>query len=123
MAIKASEISELIKQQIKDFEHEAQASDVGTVVSVTDGITRIHGLNDVQYGEMIEFPGDTFGLALNLEQDSVGAVVLGDYTHISEGAEVKTTNRILKARSSRFFDEVLSTKNVSLLPVPKKVLY
>ena len=74
MAIKASEISELIKQQIKDFEHESQASDVGTVVSVTDGITRIHGLNDVQYGEMIEFPGDTFGLALNLDQDSVGAV-------------------------------------------------
>ena len=96
MAIKASEISELIKQQIKDFEHETQASDVGTVVSVTDGITRIHGLNDVQYGEMIEFPGDTFGLALNLEQDSVGAVVLGDYTHISEGAQVKTTNRILE---------------------------
>ena len=96
MATKASEISELIKQQIKNFEHEAKSSDVGTVVSVTDGITRIHGLNDAQYGEMLEFPGDTFGLALNLEQDSVGAVVLGDYTHISEGAEVKTTNRILE---------------------------
>ena len=96
MATKASEISELIKQQIKNFEHESKASDVGTVVSVTDGITRIHGLSDVQYGEMIEFPGDTFGLALNLEQDSVGAVVLGDYTHISEGAQVKTTNRILE---------------------------
>ena len=96
MATKASEISELIKKQIKNFEHEAKSSDVGTVVSVTDGITRIHGLNDAQYGEMLEFPGDTFGLALNLEQDSVGAVVLGDYTHISEGAEVKTTNRILE---------------------------
>ena len=96
MATKASEISELIKQQIKNFEHEAKSSDVGTVVSVTDGITRIRGLNDAQYGEMLEFPGDTFGLALNLEQDSVGAVVLGDYTHISEGAEVKTTNRILE---------------------------
>ena len=58
MATKASEISELIKQQIKNFEHEAKSSDVGTVVSVTDGITRIHGLNDVQYGEMIEFPGE-----------------------------------------------------------------
>ena len=66
------------------------------MVSVTDGITRIHGLSDVQYGEMIEFPGETFGLALNLERDSVGAVVLGDYTHISEGAIVKTTNRILE---------------------------
>jgi F-type H+-transporting ATPase subunit alpha len=96
MTIKASEISELIKKKIENFEGDAQASDVGTVVSVTDGITRIHGLSDVQYGEMIEFPGETFGLALNLEQDSVGAVVLGDYTHISEGAIVKTTNRILE---------------------------
>ena len=91
MAMKASEISELIKNKIENFEGGAESSDVGTVVAVTDGITRIHGLSDVQYGEMIEFPGETFGLALNLEQDSVGAVVLGDYTHISEGAEVKTT--------------------------------
>ena len=96
MTIKTSEISELIKKKIENFEGDTQASDVGTVVAVTDGITRIHGLSDVQYGEMIEFPGDTFGLALNLEQDSVGAVVLGDYTHISEGAVVKTTNRILE---------------------------
>ena len=96
MTIKASEISELIKKKIEDFEGDAQASDIGTVVSVTDGITRIHGLSDVQYGEMIEFPGATFGLALNLEQDSVGAVVLGDYTHISEGDTVKTPNRILE---------------------------
>ena len=96
MTIKASEISELIKKKIENFEGDAQASDIGTVVSVTDGITRIHGLSDVQYGEMIEFPGATFGLALNLEQDSVGAVVLGDYTHISEGDTVKTTNRILE---------------------------
>ena len=96
MTIKASEISELIKKKIENFEGDAQASDVGTVGSVTDGITRIHGLSDVQYGEMIEVPGETFGLALNLERDSVGAVVLGDYTHISEGAIVKTTNRILE---------------------------
>ena len=96
MTIKASEISELIKKKIENFEGDAQASDIGTVVSVTDGITRIHGLSDVQYGEMIEFPEATFGLALNLEQDSVGAVVLGDYTHISEGDTVKTTNRILE---------------------------
>mgnify|MGYP001276783768 CR=1 FL=1 len=96
MATKASEISELIKQQIKNFEHEAKASDVGTVVSVTDGITRIHGLNDVQYGEMIEFPGDTFGLALNLEQDSVGAVVLGDYLGLIEGQKAVCTGRILE---------------------------
>jgi len=96
MAIKASEISELIKERIKNFESAAEARDVGTVIAVTDGITRIHGLGAAQYGEMLEFPGDTFGLALNLEQDSVGAVVLGDYKHITEGDTVKTTGRILE---------------------------
>jgi len=96
MAIKASEISDLIKERISKFESSAEARDVGTVISVTDGITRIHGLGDAQYGEMLEFPGNTFGLALNLEQDSVGAVVLGDYKHISEGDIVKTTGRILE---------------------------
>jgi len=96
MALKASEISELIKERIKNFDSTAEARDVGTVIAVTDGITRIHGLSDAQYGEMLEFPGDTYGLALNLEQDSVGAVVLGDYQHISEGDTVKTTRRILE---------------------------
>ena len=96
MAIKASEISELIRQRIQNFEAKAEARDVGTIIALTDGICRIHGLNDVQYGEMIEFPGNSFGLALNLEQDSVGAVVLGDYKHISEGDTVKTTGRILE---------------------------
>ncbi len=96
MALKASEISELIKERIKNFDSTAEARDVGTVIAVTDGITRIHGLGDAQYGEMLEFPGNTFGLALNLEQDSVGAVVLGDYKHISEGDTVKTTRRILE---------------------------
>src|ERR1051325_1811695 len=96
MAIKASEISELIKQRIQNFEGKSEARAVGTIIALTDGICRIHGLNDVQYGEMIEFPGNTFGLALNLEQDSVGAVVLGDYKHLSEGDTVKTTGRILE---------------------------
>ena len=96
MAIKASEISELIRQRIQNFEAKAEARDVGTIIALTDGICRIHGLNDVQYGEMIEFPGNTFGLALNLEQGSVGAVVLGEYKHISEGDQVKTTGRILE---------------------------
>jgi len=96
MALKASEISELIKQRIESFDARAEARDVGTVIAVTDGIVRIHGLADVQYGEMIEFPGGSFGLALNLEQDSVGAVVLGEYKHISEGDTVKTTSRILE---------------------------
>ena len=96
MALKASEISELLKQRIKNFESAAEARDVGTVIAVTDGICRIHGLADAKYGEMLEFPKNTFGLALNLERDSVGAVVLGDYKHISEGDTVKTTGRILE---------------------------
>ena len=96
MALKASEISELIKERIEKFEASAEARDVGTVIGVTDGIVRIHGLADAKYGEMLEFPGNTFGMALNLEQDSVGAVVLGDYKHISEGDTVKTTSRILE---------------------------
>src|SRR5690606_21302377 len=96
MALKASEISQLIKERIQNFEAAAEARDVGTVIGVTDGIVRIHGLADARYGEMLEFPQNTFGLALNLEQDSVGAVVLGDYKHISEGATVKTTGRILE---------------------------
>src|SRR5690606_11271373 len=96
MALKASEISDLLRQRIQNFEAKAEARDVGTIVALTDGIVRIHGLADVQYGEMIEFPGGAVGLALNLEQDSVGAVVLGDYTHLSEGNSVKTTGRILE---------------------------
>jgi F-type H+/Na+-transporting ATPase subunit alpha len=96
MAIKATEISDLIKQRIEDFKAVTEARNVGSIVSVTDGITRIHGLADARYGEMLEFPGNTFGLALNLEQDSVGAVVLGDYKHLKEGDTVKTTGRILE---------------------------
>ena len=95
-ALKASEISGLIRERIRNFEATAEARDVGTIVLLTDGIVRIHGLADVQYGEMIEFPGGSYGLALNLEQDSVGAVILGDYKHISEGDTVKTTGRILE---------------------------
>ena len=96
MAIKATEISDLIKQRIENFKSVTEARNVGSIVSVTDGITRIHGLADARYGEMLEFPGNTFGLALNLEQDSVGAVVLGEYKHLSEGDQVKTTGRILE---------------------------
>ena len=96
MSIKASEISDLIKARIEKFQSATEARNVGTVVSVTDGIVRIHGLADARYGEMLEFPGNLFGLALNLEQDSVGAVVLGDYKSISEGSTVKTTGRILE---------------------------
>jgi len=101
MSIKASEISELIKERIAEFAPSAQARNVGQVVSVTDGIVRIYGLADVRYGEMIEFPQQSFGLALNLERDSVGAVVLGDYEHITEGDVVKTTGRILEVPVGR----------------------
>jgi F-type H+/Na+-transporting ATPase subunit alpha len=96
MSIKASEISDLIRARIEKFQSATEARNVGTVTSVTDGIVRIHGLADARYGEMLEFIDNTFGLALNLEQDSVGAVVLGDYKHISEGQQVKTTGRILE---------------------------
>ena len=96
MAIKASEISELIKARIQNFTAATEARSVGSVVSVTDGIVRIHGLQDAMQGEMLEFPGNTFGLALNLERDSVGAVILGEYEHISEGDTVKCTGRILE---------------------------
>ena len=96
MAIKASEISDLIKARIEKFASATEERNIGTVVTVTDGIVRIHGLADAKYGEMLEFPGGSFGLALNLEQDSVGAVVLGEYKHITEGDTVKTTGRILE---------------------------
>src|SRR6186997_1375910 len=96
MSLKASEISELIKERIKRYEAAAEARNVGTITLLTDGIVRIHGLADARYGEMLEFPGKIFGLALNLEQDSVGAVVLGEYKSIREGDTVKTTGRILE---------------------------
>jgi F-type H+-transporting ATPase subunit alpha len=96
MNLNPSEISDLIKSRIQNMQLAATAKNEGTVVSVTDGICRIHGLADVMQGEMLEFPGNTFGLALNLERDSVGAVVLGDYEHISEGDTVKCTGRILE---------------------------
>ncbi|MGD1983503.1 MAG: F0F1 ATP synthase subunit alpha [Chromatiaceae bacterium] len=96
MQLNPSEISELIRTKIEKFDLTTEARNEGTVVSVTDGIVRIHGLADAQYYEMLEFPGNTFGLALNLERDSVGAVVLGDYKHISEGDAVKCTGRVLE---------------------------
>ena len=91
-----SEISEIIKQRIEKTDVAAQARNEGTVVSVSDGIVRIFGLADVMYGEMIEFPGGVYGMALNLEQDSVGAVVLGSYLSLKEGMSAKCTGRILE---------------------------
>src|SRR5690348_9600385 len=96
MHLNPSEISELIKSRIEGLAGTTEIRTQGTVVSVTDGIVRVHGLSDVMQGEMLEFPGNTFGLALNLERDSVGAVVLGEYEHITEGDTVKCTGRILE---------------------------
>jgi len=96
MQLNPSEISYLIKKRIESLSVAPEVRTEGTVVSVTDGICRIHGLSDVMQGEMLEFPGNTFGLALNLERDSVGSVVLGDYEHICEGDTVKCTGRILE---------------------------
>ncbi len=96
MQLKASEISDLIKQRIEKFDAVAEARNEGTAVSVQDGIVRVAGLADVMQGEMLEFPGEVYGMALNLERDSVGVVVLGDYENISEGDPVKCTGRILE---------------------------
>jgi F-type H+-transporting ATPase subunit alpha len=96
MHLNPSEISELIKSRIEGLGATSEVRNEGTVVSVTDGIVRVHGLSDAMQGEMLEFPGNTFGLALNLERDSVGAVILGEYEHISEGDTVKCTGRILE---------------------------
>src|ERR1039457_4292133 len=96
MQLNPSEISELSRTKIKNLDVGAQVRTPGTVVSLTDGICRVHGLSDAMQGEMLEFPDNTFGLALNLERDSVGAVILGKYEHISEGDTVKCTGRILE---------------------------
>lgn len=96
MQLNPSEISELLKSRIENLGSSADIRTQGTVISVTDGITRIHGLSDAMQGEMLEFPNGVFGLALNLERDSVGAVILGDYTKVSEGDPVKTTGRIME---------------------------
>ena len=109
-----SEITALIKERIEGFKPAVEERNIGTVVTVSDGIVRIHGLGDVQYGEMIEFEGEVYGLALNLERDSVGAVVLGDYVGIAEGSTVKTTGRILEVPVG----EVLAGRVVDALGRP-----
>ena len=96
MQLNPAEISELLKSKIQNLQVSADTRNQGTIVSVTDGIVRIYGLSEVMQGEMIEFPGGIFGLALNLERDSVGAVVLGEYENLTEGMTVKTTGRILE---------------------------
>ena len=96
MQLNPSEISDLIKKKIENFDAQLEAHTEGTVVSVTDGIVRVHGLSEAMQGEMLEFPGGSYGMALNLERDSVGVVMLGAYQHITEGDIVKCTGRILE---------------------------
>ena len=101
MQLNPAEISDLLKSKIENLDTKQELRTRGTVISVTDGIVRVHGLSDVMQGEMLEFPGNTFGLAMNSERDSVGAVVLGEYEHIKEGDEVRCTGRILEVPIGR----------------------
>ena len=96
MAISAAEVSELLRKKIQELDLQTEARTEGVVVSLTDGIARIHGLSDVMQGEMIEFPGKLYGLALNLERDSVGVVIMGDYQKVSQGDTARCTRRILE---------------------------
>lgn len=101
MQLNSTEIAELIKKRIEQFEVVSEARNEGTIVSVTDGIIRVHGLADVMQGEMIELPGNRYAIALNLERDSVGAVVMGPYADLKEGVKVKSTGRILEVPVGR----------------------
>ena len=96
MDIRADEITKILKQQIGDYEADVDIAEVGTVISAGDGIARIHGLEGVMYGELVELPNDVFGLALNLEEESVGLVLFGNTTFIKEGDEAKRTRTILQ---------------------------
>ena len=96
MNLRPEEISSVIKEQIKQYAGQMEVSDVGTVIQVADGIARIHGLENAMQGELLEFPGDVFGMVLNLEEDNVGAVLLGDQKNINEGDTVKTTGRVVE---------------------------
>ena len=101
MEIRAAEISAILKQQIENFGNEADVTEVGTVLSVGDGVARVYGLDKVQAGEMVEFPGGIKGMALNLESDNVGVVIFGDDRTIKEGDTVKRTGAIVDAPVGR----------------------
>ena len=96
MNLKPEEISSVIKEQIKNYETKLETSDVGTVIQVADGIARIHGLENAMQGELLEFPGEVYGMVMNLEEDNVGSVLLGDHRNINEGDIVKTTGRVVE---------------------------
>ena len=113
-SIRADEITSILRQEIENYERAIDVSEIGAVISVGDGIARIHGLEKVMAGELIEFPHDVAGIAMNLEEDQVGAVLLGDYTEIKEGDEVKRTGRIMSVPVG----EALIGRVVSALGVP-----
>ena len=96
MNLRPEEISSVIKEQIKRYASELEVSDVGTVIQVADGIARVHGLENAMQGELLEFPGEVYGMVLNLEEDNVGVVLLGSQRNISEGDTVKTTGRVVE---------------------------
>ena len=109
MNLRPEEISSVIKEQIERYSTKLEVSDVGTVIQVADGIARIHGLENAMQGELLEFPGEIYGMVLNLEEDNVGAVLLGDTSSISEGDTVKTTG-VLSMR----WDSLLTERDRSL---------
>ncbi len=109
MQLNSTEISELIKQRIAQFDVVSEAHNEGTIVSVNDGIIRIHGLAEVMQGEMIALPGNRYAIALNLERDSVGAVVMGPYADLAEGMKVKCTGRILEVPVQYLLGRVVNT--------------
>src|SRR5947208_15587640 len=95
MQIKADEITQLIRQQIENYESKDVVDEVGTVITLGDGIARVHGLEKVMAGELLSFPHDVAGIAMKLEEDQVGVVLLGEYTHIKEGDQVKRAGRTI----------------------------
>ena len=101
MKFKADEIASVIQQEIEQFESRIDVREVGRVIEVGDGIARVYGLSGVMSGEMVEFPGDIFGLAFNLEENSVGVIILGDFLTINEGDEVRSTGRLLERAGGR----------------------
>ena len=113
MNLRPEEISSVIKEQIKRYKSELEVSDIGTVVQVADGIARIHGLENAMQGELLEFPGDVYGMVMNLEEDNVGAVLLGSNRNINEGDVVKTTGRVVEVPVGTQCLDVLSMLLVS----------
>ena len=102
MDIRAEEISKILKDQIKDYGKEVEVSEVGTVLMVGDGIARLHGLDEVMAGELVEFEGGVMGMVLNLEEDNVGVAIMGEATHVKEGQQVKRTKRIIEVPVSYY---------------------